>query len=55
MLFFAGSLGVILVMLWPEGDAAWWAKLIHGYGFAAIVLGGLILMIVLGNRRRAKR
>jgi uncharacterized membrane protein SirB2 len=58
MLLCSGAgLVYVLVMLWPEGQAPWWQKVISTYGIYIAVIGAGTTIITFGNRmaRRKKR
>jgi len=54
-IFFGGSLVFYLVVLWPEGEAPWWQKVIDSYGISMLVLGACALLVILGNRRARRK
>jgi len=57
-LFFGAGLVYVLVMLWPQGQASWWQKVISAYGLYILVIGAGVTIITLGNlraRRKAHR
>jgi hypothetical protein len=54
-LFLGGSVIFYLRMLWPEGQASWWQKVINGYGVYVVVLGAIVAFIVIGNRKARRK